>query len=116
MPGKTLAVARTPRSRLTASRLNWRACPPGAGVNLVMSADHSAARQIAAEGRAFPGALVKAVDANQNTITFDETKTPSDLAGKTFPVAKDATISVDGFPLDIIVRTPHNMKWRLAEG
>jgi hypothetical protein len=72
--------------------------PPGAYVNLNLSADQSTARMVAAEGRAFPGALVKSVDAAQNTITFDETKTPSDLAGKTFSVAKDAQISIDGKP------------------
>jgi predicted nucleotidyltransferase len=34
-------------------------------------------------------------------------------------LAQAAKISIDidpPFPLDIIVRTPHNMKWRLAEG
>jgi RNA polymerase sigma factor (sigma-70 family) len=98
LAGKTFPVVKDAAISIDGKPAKLASVPPGVGVNLVMSADHSAARQIAAEGRAFPGALVKAVDANQNTITFDGTKTPSDLAGKTVSVAKDATISVDGKP------------------
>jgi RNA polymerase sigma factor (sigma-70 family) len=98
LAGKTLPVAKDAAISVDGKPAKLASVPPGVGVNLLMSADHSAARQIAAEGRAFPGALVKSVDAAQNTITFDETKTPSDLAGKTIPLAKDATISVDWKP------------------
>jgi hypothetical protein len=72
--------------------------PPGAFVNLVLSADQKTVRNIAAEGRSFPGGLVKSVDAAKGTITFAHTNQPDELAGKTFPVARDANILIDGKP------------------
>jgi hypothetical protein len=41
------------------------------------------------------GAQVKAVDVERSTITFDDTA-PAVVAGKTFPVAKDAHVTIDG--------------------
>jgi hypothetical protein len=49
-------------------------------------------------GPSFQNIVVKAVDADKNTITFEEERMPDAVAGKTFTVAKDASIAVDGKP------------------
>ena len=41
--------------------------------------------------------MVKAVDVEKGTITFDD-KASAAVAGRTFPVAKDANILIDGQP------------------
>src|SRR5262249_25807842 len=66
--------------------------PLGTQVTLSMGLDRKTARGISAEGLQPPGGLVKAVDAEKGTITLDDDKAPPDLAGKTFPVARDADI------------------------
>src|SRR5262249_1513232 len=58
--------------------------------------DQKTARNLQSQGRTYFGVLVKAVDATQGTITFGEERVPAELAGKTFPVAKDAFIQIDG--------------------
>jgi hypothetical protein len=62
--------------------------PEGAFVRLTLSMDKSLIRQIFAQGKDFQGS-VKAVDAIKNTINVD---------GKTYAVAKDATIVLDANP------------------
>src|SRR5947208_2714246 len=48
-------------------------------------------------GPGFHHVLVKAVDAEKRTITFDD-KAPAELAGKTFNVAEGANLRIDGEP------------------
>jgi RNA polymerase sigma factor (sigma-70 family) len=72
--------------------------PPGVRVGLNLLADQKTVRNIHANGPGFQGVVVKAVDAEKNAITFDEDKAPAELAGKTFPMAKDASIQIDGKP------------------
>jgi hypothetical protein len=76
------------------------AVPPGAAVNLGLLADQETVCNISADGPCVGdcgGSLVKAVDPARNTITFDEKATAS-VAGKTFTVARDALVTVDGKP------------------
>jgi hypothetical protein len=69
--------------------------PTGARVNVTLSVDQKTARRIDAEGPPLGTGAVKAVDAEKNTLTFDD-QAPANVAGKTFPVAKDARIRIDG--------------------
>jgi hypothetical protein len=71
--------------------------PPGAVLDTHLSVDQTTIFAIWAEGAQLPSALVKAVDAEKGEITFDD-KAPAELAGKTFPVAKDAYVQIDGKP------------------
>jgi hypothetical protein len=71
--------------------------PAGARVELSLAVDLTV-RRIQAAGREFQGVLVKAVDADRNTITIDDDKAPPEVAGITFPVARDAGIVIDGKP------------------
>jgi RNA polymerase sigma factor (sigma-70 family) len=70
--------------------------PPGARFHPLMSANQKTVRRVRVEGPELHGARVKAIDAGKGTVTFDEDKGPAELAGKTFPVPKDATIRIDG--------------------
>jgi RNA polymerase sigma factor (sigma-70 family) len=70
--------------------------PKGAIVHPILTADQKSIRVLTAEGRSFLGVVAKAVDAEKNTITFAEERVPAELAGKTFPVPKDANIQIDG--------------------
>jgi hypothetical protein len=73
--------------------------PPGSYLNATLSADQQTVIQINANGPPVEcdcgGSLVAAVDAEKGTITFDDRTNPA-VAGKTFTVAKDALIVVDG--------------------
>jgi hypothetical protein len=72
--------------------------PAGAFVNLTFAVDGKTVRHLQAQGPqlgSLQAALVKAVDVGKNTITFDG-KAPAVVAGKTFAVAKDARIKIDG--------------------
>jgi RNA polymerase sigma factor (sigma-70 family) len=71
---------------------------PGARFHPLLSADQKRVRRLRVEGPEFPGGSVKAVDAEQGTITFDDDMVPAELVGKTFPVARDADIRIDGKP------------------
>jgi RNA polymerase sigma factor (sigma-70 family) len=70
--------------------------PTGASLHaLNLCVDQKTARSINVEGPAFHRVPVKTVEAEQNTITFDD-KAPAEVAGKTVAVAKDAHIDIDG--------------------
>lgn len=74
--------------------------PTGARVNVGLAADQRTAINIGCDGDDLGGCAgspVKSVDTALNTITFDEGGTP-DVSGKTFTLAKDAQIMVDGKP------------------
>jgi RNA polymerase sigma factor (sigma-70 family) len=71
--------------------------PPGTVVNLTLCVDQKTICVFFAEGRSFWTVAVKSVDAEKNTITFkDDKQLPAELSGKTFPVARDADIRIDG--------------------
>jgi RNA polymerase sigma factor (sigma-70 family) len=96
--GKTFRVAPDANIAIDGKRGKLIDLPPGAYVNLVLSVDQSAALSVHAQGArvgGFEGALVKTVDAERNAITFDD-KAPAEVAGKTFRVAPDAGIAIDG--------------------
>jgi RNA polymerase sigma factor (sigma-70 family) len=74
------------------------ALPPGPQVNATLTVEGKTVHRIDALGRHFPFVTVKAVDAAKNTITFDDDKAPPEVAGKTFPLMKDAHVMVDNKP------------------
>src|SRR5262249_14653600 len=71
---------------------NLAGLPLGAIVTLSWFADGKTARTLEAAGSWWQGIRVKAIDAAKNTITIDESQREAELAGKTFPLKKDATI------------------------
>ncbi len=96
LAGKTFPVAPDAGVLIDGRPAPLAGVPPGANVQVLLSVDQKTIRHLSAEGRGFPVVLVKAADAVRNTITFDQNRSPEDLAGKTFPVARDANIAIDG--------------------
>jgi hypothetical protein len=74
---------------------------PGCHVNLTLTVDRQTARCVAAQGPSnicdCGGSLVKAIDVEKGTITFAD-QGRAEVAGKTFTVARDANIAIDGKP------------------
>jgi RNA polymerase sigma factor (sigma-70 family) len=98
--GKTLMVATDAHIEIDGKPGKLAAIPAGAFVNLGLSVDCLTARNLQAEGPNLGGcggSCVSAVNAADNTITFDE-KGPADIAGKTFTLAPYAVIQIDGRP------------------
>jgi RNA polymerase sigma factor (sigma-70 family) len=75
------------------------ALPPGSYITAALSLDGTTVGSINANGPPVEcdcgGSLVKAVDAERRTLTCDDKAAPA-VAGKTFTVAADALIIVDG--------------------
>src|SRR5262249_35717935 len=72
--------------------------PTGAGVHaLNLRVDQQTAHSINVIGPGFHHVPVRAVDAAKSTITIDD-KAPAEVAGKTFALAPDAHIEIDGEP------------------
>jgi RNA polymerase sigma factor (sigma-70 family) len=72
--------------------------PRGSFVNLNLAADQRTALNIGASGASLGGcggSPVKSVDVQKGTITFDKKAAP-DVAGKTFTIARDAHITING--------------------
>ncbi len=97
--GKTFTIARDASIAVDGKRATLAQVPPGSCVILRFSADQRKILHISAEGPFVPtdcgGSLVKAIDVARRTVTFDE-KVRAEVAGKTFTVAHNATISIDG--------------------
>jgi RNA polymerase sigma factor (sigma-70 family) len=75
--------------------------PEGSYINVTLSVDQQTVGTIHAQGAPVDcdcgGSLVRSVDPANDAITFDD-KARAAVAGKTFTVAKDALISIDGKP------------------
>src|SRR5262249_18479665 len=99
LAGKTFRVADDACVNVDGKRAKLSDVPAGAWVNLSLAVDPKPARVLGAMGPPFlcdcGGSLVTAVDAGKGTITFDS-KTRAEIAGKTFSVAKDAAVTIDG--------------------
>jgi RNA polymerase sigma factor (sigma-70 family) len=98
--GKTFPVPSDARIMIDDRPGKLADVPAGSFVNLGLSADQQTARLLHAEGPHLGGcggSPVKAVDAVNNTITFDD-KAPADIAGKTFTLAQNAGIQIDFKP------------------
>jgi RNA polymerase sigma factor (sigma-70 family) len=96
--GKTVGVAPEAGIEIDGKPGKLAGVPAGAFVNVGLSVDSQTARNLQVEGPTLGGcggSPVSAVDAANNTITFDE-KGPADVAGETFQVAKDLWIQIDG--------------------
>jgi RNA polymerase sigma factor (sigma-70 family) len=99
--GKTFTVAKDALVTIEGKPGKLADIPPGAHVNLLLTVDRQAARQVRVQGPPAlcdcGGSLVKAVDAEKGTITFAD-KARAEVAGKTFTVAPDAFILIDAKP------------------
>jgi RNA polymerase sigma factor (sigma-70 family) len=98
--GKTLPVAADADVQIDGKPGKLAAVPPGCFVNVGLSADRRTALNLQAEGPNLGGcggSMVRAVDAEKGTITFEDRAAP-DVAGKTFTVAKDASVAIDDKP------------------
>jgi len=99
--GKTFVITKDANIVIDGKPGTLAEVPTGAYVNLGLTVDQQAARQVHVQGPPVQcdcgGSMVKAVDADKNTITFDDTAR-AEVAGKTFIVAKDANIVIDGRP------------------
>ncbi len=93
---RTFSVTKTAMIQIDGRPSKLADVPVGAGISLSWFVDQKTARNLLANGRAFFGVMVKAVDAAKSTITFDDNGAPAELAGKTLPVAKTAMIQIDG--------------------
>jgi RNA polymerase sigma factor (sigma-70 family) len=95
---KTFAVARNALIWVDGKGAKLAAVPPGSFVNLDLAVDQQTALSIGADGPNLGGcggSLVQAVDIQKRTITYDK-KAPRDIAGKTFTIAQDAFITING--------------------
>jgi hypothetical protein len=91
VPDSTYIVIDGKQGRLTG-------IPLGASLHaLNLCVDQKTARSINVDGPSYHHVAVKAVDAEKNTITFDD-KAPADVAGRAVPVLPDADIRIDGKP------------------
>jgi RNA polymerase sigma factor (sigma-70 family) len=96
--GKTFTVAKDLEIVIDGKRAKLADLPVGAFVNVTLSVDRQTALQVTAQGPQLGdcgGSLVTAVDPVGNTLTFDS-KAGADVAGKTFTVATEAWIMIDG--------------------
>jgi RNA polymerase sigma factor (sigma-70 family) len=96
--GQTFLVTKDTRVTVDDKLATLADIPVGASLHaLNLCVDQKTASSINVNGPGFQHVPVKTVDAEKNTITFDA-KAPADLAGKTFAVAKDANLHIDGKP------------------
>jgi RNA polymerase sigma factor (sigma-70 family) len=96
--GKTLAVAPGAGIEIDGKPGELSGIPAGAFVNVRLSVDVQTAHHLQAEGPNLGGcggSCVSAVDAASRTITFAD-KGPTEVAGKTFSVANDVWVQIDG--------------------
>jgi RNA polymerase sigma factor (sigma-70 family) len=92
----TFTLARDARIEVDGKLGNLAWVPVGANVNLTKFVDPTTASQLQANGRWYFGASVKAVDPRKRTITIADRE-----GDRTFSVADDACLSVDGKPCDL---------------
>jgi RNA polymerase sigma factor (sigma-70 family) len=108
-PEKTLSVARDAMIRVDGKwGAKLAAVPRGSFVNVNLAADQRTVRSIEADGASLGGcggSLVQAVDPQKRTITYDK-KAPRDIAGKTFTIASDAHIKINGNRTGTLAEVP----------
>jgi hypothetical protein len=99
--GKTFQIGKNANITIDGKPGRLSGIPPGSHVNLAMSVDGQFALRVNAQGPPVDcdcgGSMVKSVNVEKRTITFDD-KARGSVAGKTFNVAPDANIIVDGGP------------------
>jgi RNA polymerase sigma factor (sigma-70 family) len=99
--GKTFVVGKNANIIIDGGPGSLEKLKPGVYVGVTLSVDRQTVGTVNANGPGAQcdcgGSLVKAVDLAKRTITIDETAR-AEVAGKTFPVATDALISIDGRP------------------
>ncbi|HEV3145567.1 MAG TPA: sigma-70 family RNA polymerase sigma factor [Gemmataceae bacterium] len=99
--GKTFSISKNAIIVIDGKPGNLAQLPPESYVNITLSVDQKEALHLHAQGPPVDcdcgGSMVGAVDPANLTITFDANARAS-VAGKTFSVAKDALLVVDGRP------------------
>jgi hypothetical protein len=106
LAGKTLSVAKDASIQIDGQSGNLAGLPSGASINVGLSVDQKTVRSVQAKGPAWMRVGVKVIDAEKNTITFDDDNAPAELAGKTLSVARDADIRVNGQPARLAAVPP----------
>jgi RNA polymerase sigma factor (sigma-70 family) len=98
--GKTLAVAAKAGIEIDGKPGKLGGVPAGAFAYVRLSVDAQSVLHLHAEGPTLGGcggSEVSAVDAANHTVTFSD-KGPAGVAGKTFSVAKNVWLQIDGGP------------------
>jgi hypothetical protein len=85
--------------------------PKDALVTLTLSLDQKTARAVQAKGFETNDVLIKAVDSANNTVTFADDARAAQVAGKTFVLAKDADLAIDGKPGKLAAVPPGASAW-----
>src|SRR5262249_9706732 len=98
---KTFNVAKNASIEVDGKPGKLVAVPKEAFVSLTLSVDQKTARSVQAKGMEAVDVVVKAVDADKNTVTFADNALPRSLAGKTLVMAKEAEIVIDGKTGDV---------------
>jgi hypothetical protein len=100
LAGKTFPVVEDANIEIDGKRGQLSGIPAGAFVGLGLSVDKQTVTSLQATGPSLGGcggSMVKAVSIGTDTITFDD-KALAEVAGKSFTVAKDAYVVIDGKP------------------
>jgi Cu/Ag efflux protein CusF len=97
---KTFPVAQDAHVEVDGKPATLAGLPRGANANLTLGVDEKTVRNVRAEGSQVIGAYVRAVDAEKRTITLEarELDRLAEVDGKTFTVAADARVEIDGKP------------------
>jgi RNA polymerase sigma factor (sigma-70 family) len=100
LAGKTLPVSSDADVRIDGKPGKLADVPAGSFVNLGLTVDSKTARILQVEGPHLGecgGSMVKSIDPVNSRITFDDSAHAT-IAGRTFVVAKDADVLIDGKP------------------
>ena len=98
--GKTIGLAANADIRVDGQNGKLADVPVGAFVSVVLSVDRRKIRRLQAEGPNLGGcggSMVKAVDLENRYLVFGD-RAAADVAGRTFRVAANANILIDGRP------------------
>jgi uncharacterized protein (DUF4415 family) len=98
LAGRTFPVAKDASIQIDDRPGTLAEVPPGVRIDVGMSVDQKTISSFRVVGLGWTGVFVKAVDAGKGTITFDGDKAPPELAGKTLPLARDASVQIDCKP------------------
>jgi RNA polymerase sigma factor (sigma-70 family) len=100
LAGKTISVAADAGIELDGKPGKLADIPAGAALSLRLSVDSQTVLQVQAEGPTLGGcggSEISAVNAVNFTVTYSD-KGPAEVAGKTFSVARDVWLQMDGIP------------------
>ena len=95
LTGKSFRVADGARISIDGEPGTLAQVPPGAILNFYFCVDQQTIDSFDAGGPQYSDVVVKSVDAEKQLLTVDPEKAPPEVAGITFPLTKNARITVD---------------------